>query len=96
MAYDKTISLDIDLHKVLKENLNKGQYLKLTVIPTPNSEYHEYMVKQYNGAGLDSHPVGNADDMETIMRKIAEKNGKSFNEPQPMKLAESSEDPLPF
>ena len=96
MAYDQTISLDIDLHKVLKENLNKGQYLKLTLIRTPNSPHHEYMVKQYNGKGLDSHKVGDADDMQTIMDKIAEKNGNNFNEPQPMKLDESSTDPLPF
>ena len=96
MAYDQTISLDIDLHKVLKENLNKGQYLKLTLIRTPNSPHHEYMVKQYNGKGLDSHKVGDADDMQTIMDKIAEKNGNNFNNSVSLSLSNQLSIGMPF
>jgi hypothetical protein len=89
MAYTEKITFDIDLTKVDKEKLNKGKYLKMTIVPTPSSPYNEYMISQYMGAGESGNIIGNGDDLQTVLDKIG-------GDKPPMKLDESSTNGLPF
>ena len=67
MAYDKKVTIKLNVNKIDKEHLyqgEKGKYLTLTVVPTPNNQYgDDYMVTQYRGKGIDSVILGNGRDL---------------------------------
>lgn len=67
MAYDKKISVSINVSNINKEHLfqgKKGLYMDATIVPTPHSKYgDEYMVTQYLGKGIDSVILGNGKDL---------------------------------
>ena len=71
----------IDVMKINKDRLYKGEkgtYLSIVLIPTPNSEYGDYMIKENvskedREAGKDGAILGNA--------KISEKPTEKDSEP---------------
>ena len=65
MAYSEKISFSVDCSKINKEKLKDGKYLNLTLVPTPSSQYNEYMVSQYMGKDESGNIVGNGDDLQT-------------------------------
>ena len=68
MAHDKKMSLKIKVDKIDKSQLyqgEKGLYLTLTVVPTPNNQYgDDYMITQYMGKGVDDIILGNGRDLD--------------------------------
>jgi hypothetical protein len=67
MAHDKKMSLKIKVDKIDKSQLyqgEKGLYLTLTVVPTPNNQYgDDYMITQYMGKGVEDIILGNGRDL---------------------------------
>lgn len=68
MAYDKKISVSIDLTKINKQHLfegKKGVYMDVTIVPTPDNQYgNDYLVSQYLGKGQERGPIlGNGKDL---------------------------------
>ncbi len=67
MPYTEKITAQIKLNKVNKEVIYTGKdgdkYITITVVPTPNSEYNQYMIKQYCGKDVDDVILGNGDDL---------------------------------
>lgn len=70
MAYEKKITLKIDVKKLVKSSFyqgEKGLYATLTIIPTPNNKYgDDYMVTQYTGKKAEGEKdpiVGNGRDL---------------------------------
>jgi len=65
------ISLNIDVNKIDKERLYKGAkgtYLDAVLIPTPNSEYGDYMIvesisKEERESGVKGTILGNAKNL---------------------------------
>ena len=91
MAYTEKISLRVNVDKIDKDALFKGEkgtYLNLTIVPTPTNQYDDYMITQYRGKGEENVILGNGRDLVF--------NDSNSKETQPMKLAESSTDGLPF
>lgn len=65
MAYTEKITLKIDVNKIDKNAIyrgEKGNYITLTIIPTPNNQYNDYMVKQYI-KGQEDPILGNGSDL---------------------------------
>ena len=92
MAYSEKVTFEIDLSKINKDaikDIPSGKWMKVTLVPTPDNKYNEYLVSQYIGKGEQGVILGNGNDMSTVMDKI---NGNS----KPVQLEESSDDPLPF
>lgn len=98
MAYDKKITLKVDVSKIDKDQLyqgEKGVYLTLTVIPTPDSQWNDYMVTQYRGKELDSVILGNGKDLRFS-------NAPATSAPTPTGMdvdpdpSSGDEDDLPF
>ena len=62
------MSLKIKVDKIDKSQLyqgEKGLYLTLTVVPTPNNQYgDDYMITQYMGKGVDDIILGNGRDLD--------------------------------
>ena len=68
----------------------KGLYLTLTLVPTPNNKYgDDYMVTQYMGKGVDSKILGNGKDLNFN----GDNEPKKTEAPQP---EEAASDDLPF
>ena len=65
------ISISIDVKKIEKQRLfdgKKGTYLDMVLIPTPNSEYGDYMVvqsvsKEEREQGVKGPILGNGKDI---------------------------------
>ena len=65
------ISLSIDVTKITKDRLFKGEkgtYLDAVLIPTPNNQYNDYMVvesisKEERDAGLKGVIIGSGKDI---------------------------------
>lgn len=92
MAYTEKVTFEIDLSKIDKSAIKEvasGKWMKVTLVPTPDNQYNEYLVSQYIGKGQSGVILGNGNDMSTVMDKI---NGNS----KPVQLEESSDKPLPF
>ena len=92
MAYSEKITFEIDLNKINKtaiKEVSSGKWMKVTLVPTPDNQYNEYLVSQYIGKGENGVILGNGNDMSTVMDKI---NGNT----KPVQLEKSSDDPLPF
>lgn len=68
MAHDKKVSVKLKVDKIDKSQLyqgEKGLYLTLTIVPTPNNQYgDDYMVTQYMGKGVDDIILGNGRDLD--------------------------------
>ena len=68
MAHDKKVSLKLKVDKIDKSQLyqgEKGLYITLTIVPTPNNQYgDDYMVTQYMGKGVDDIILGNGRDLD--------------------------------
>lgn len=94
MAYDKKVSMKIKVDQIDKSQLyqgEKGLYLTLTLVPTPNNKYgDDYMVTQYMGKGVDDKILGNGKDLN-----FDEPKKDTKPTPQPEKQ-EEEEDELPF
>lgn len=66
------IAIQIDVNKINKEKLYKGEkgtYLNLVLIPTPNSQYSDYMVvesttKEEREQGVKGEMLGNAKNLQ--------------------------------
>lgn len=90
----EVINCKIDVTKITKEKLYKGEkgtYLNVTLVPTPNSEYGDFMIvedttKQERETGTKGVILGNA---KKFMR------GEGGNKQQPAEKEEES-DSLPF
>ena len=66
MAYENKISLNINVDNIQKSVLYKGEkgtYLRLTVIPTPENQWNDYMVTQYMGRDTEDVILGNGRDL---------------------------------
>ena len=91
------ISLNIDVNKIDKERLykgTKGTYLDAVLIPTPNSEYGDYMIvesvsKEEREAGKKGTILGNA---KNLVRREPAPQPEDF-EPTP---PDNNYDDLPF
>lgn len=90
------ITAKIDVTKIQKERLykgSKGTYLDIALIPTPNSEYGDFMIvqsvsKEERDKGVRGPILGNAKNMQS--RK--ESSGAS----QPTSDASVPEGQVPF
>jgi len=50
MAYTEKITAQINVNNIDKSAIYKGEkgnYITLTIVPTPKNPYNDYMVKQY-------------------------------------------------
>jgi len=85
------ITLKIDVTKITKERLFKGQkgtYLNCVLIPTPNSKYGDYMIKENvskeeRDKGVDGAILGNAKEYKPN-NNLPEGDIKSNNTPMEM------------
>lgn len=62
------ISGKINVNLIKKEKLFKGQkgkYLDIVLIETPNSQYGDYMIKQQGERGEDMPILGNAKNFQS-------------------------------
>lgn len=98
MAYDKDISIKMNVDKIVKERLYKGEkgtYLTVTLKPTPDNQYgNDYMVTQYwkdetlpEGEYPNTPILGNGRDLY-VKEKAPVKQKESSNQ--------VAEDDLPF
>ena len=89
MAYDKKVSMKIKVDQIDKSQLyqgEKGLYLTLTLVPTPNNKYGD----DYMGKGVDDKILGNGKDLN-----FDEPKKDTKPTPQPDKQEEEG-DELPF
>ena len=66
MAHTEKISLKVNVDKIDKASLYKGEkgtYLTLTIVPTPSNQWNDYLVSQYMGKGVDDIILGNGRDL---------------------------------
>ena len=66
MAHSEKISLKVNVDKIDKNALYKGEkgtYLTLTIVPTPSNQWNDYLVSQYLGKGVDDIILGNGRDL---------------------------------
>lgn len=98
MAYNQKISLNINVDNIQKSALYKGEkgtYLRLTVIPTPDNQWNDYMCTQYMGKGTDDVILGNGRDL--VFNDNNSGNNTSGQAPTgPAAPSNSNEDGLPF
>lgn len=90
------IKLKIDVTKILKEHLYKGKkgtYLDAIIIPTPNSEYQDAMIKQDIGKERrdDAPIIGGAD----VLMRRDDSNSGQWQAPEPDSQPEPDDD-VPF
>ena len=94
------IRLNLNLSQIDKSQIyegKKGKYLSLTVIPTPDSAYNDFMLVQYV-KGSDNIICGNGDRLEfdddgNIIKR--EDRGNSKPKAAPVNV-ENTDDDLPF
>ena len=90
------ISIKIDVTKITESRLfkgKKGTYLNCVLIPTPNSEYGDYMIvedisKEERDQGVKGAILGNA--------KIFKKHTQTPNEQLSEEMDYQNKDDLPF
>ena len=86
MAYSEKITFEIDLDKVDKNacrSASNGTWLKVTMIPTPDNKYNEYLVSQYVKGG-QGEILGNGNDLNTVLNKINGGGSEESKEDAPM------------
>ena len=101
------ITIKIDVTKISKERLYKGAkgtYLNAVLIPTPESEYGDYMIieetsKEEREAGKKGTILGNGKNInkkpaEAPASDVYERTGK-FDRP-PAKIEDQETDDMPF
>lgn len=94
MSYTEKISLNINVENIQKSALYKGEkgtYLRLTVIPTPDNQWNEYMVTQYLGKGVDDVILGNGRDLV-----FKDNNGANKGPSGPAMPSTFNDDDIPF
>ena len=92
------IKIKINVSKILKEHLfrgEKGTYLDAVLIPTPNSQYQDAMIKQDLGRearerGEDGPIIGGG----TVIQRRQENRGTT-QPPQP-ETPPDADDDVPF
>jgi len=91
MAYTEKITAQINVNNIDKSAIYKGEkgnYITLTIVPTPNNPYNDYMVKQYIKDKED--PIlGNGKDL------IFE-DKKEESQAAPQQQQQDDNDGLPF
>lgn len=86
MAYNEKITFEVNLNNINKDAVRKvanGQWLKMTIVPTPESPYSEYMVTQYV-KGEKGPILGNGSDLNTVLNKINGGGSEESKEDAPM------------
>lgn len=94
------IKIQIDVSKVDKSRLYKGAkgtYLNAVLIPTPDSQYGDYMIieevtREERDAGKKGTILGNGKEVKA---RKAEPPASDFSSPPPP-IDEQTEDELPF
>jgi len=99
MAYSEKITFEINLDKVDKNavrSASNGTWLKMTIVPTPDNKYNEYLISQYVKGG-QGEILGNGNDLNTVLSKISGGGGGSQPVPTSMQWeGKKGEEPLPF
>lgn len=104
MAYTEKVTFEINLDKINTSairNASNGKWLKMTLVPTPDNEFNQYLVSQYV-KGEQGVILGNGNDLTTVLEKI--KGQQSAPVPQAMAWEDSAkkdvkpqeDQPLPF
>lgn len=103
MAYTEKVTFEINLDKINTSairNASNGKWLKMTLVPTPDNEFNQYLVSQYV-KGEQGVILGNGNDLSTVLEKIKGQQSAPVPqamawEQQPKTESNLPEDSLPF
>ncbi len=76
----------INVLKIEKERLfegQKGTYLNIVLIPTPDNEYNDYMIVQQTEKDEDSIILGNASEVKPKQAKDSPEPPEDINDTLP-------------